>query len=143
MSPEKPTYRGLLEQEIGLLDGLAAALTAAKAAIVSCKIEELEESTLIQQHLCAQLETAHAEMRRVSPQAAGEGHEEEKVAELRARWQKGQAILQQLNKEVQGVLWRSQKTVNALVNAFRMLEGSYAAEALKQAVRSSAIQERA
>jgi flagellar biosynthesis/type III secretory pathway chaperone len=132
-----------LEQEIGVLVALAAALTTAKAAIVSCKIQELEESTMLQRHLCSQLEAANAEMRRVSPQTAGQEHEEKTVAELRERWQEAHARLQQVNKEVQGVLWRSQKTVNALVNAFRMFEGSYAVEALKQAGNSRAVQERA
>jgi hypothetical protein len=143
MSQEKPTYRGLLEQEIGVLEALSAALTTAKSAIASCRIQELEESTVIQRHLCAQLETAHAEMRRVSPLASGQEHQEGTVAELRERWQKAHARVQQLNKEVQGVLWRSQRTVNALVNAFRMFEGNYAAEALKQTSGSSAMQERA
>ena len=143
MSGEKQTYRELLEQEIGLLNALSTALTTTKAAIASCKIQELEESTVIQRNLCAQLETASVEIRRVSPQGLPAGQEAAPVAELRERLQKAHAKVQQLNKEVQGVLWRSQRTVNALVNAFRMFEGNYAVEALKQTSSMRAMQERA
>ena len=71
------------------------------------------------------------------------GHEAGTVAELREKWQKAHARVHQLNKEVQGVLWRSRRTVNALVNAFRMFEGDYAVEALKQTSSGNAMQERA
>src|SRR5258708_6616809 len=104
MSQEKITYRELLEQEIGVLDALSTALATAKSAIASCKIQELEESTVIQRRLCAQLETTNAGIRHVQPQTAAQGHEERNVAELRDRWQKAHARVQQLNKEVQGVL---------------------------------------
>src|SRR5258708_27195056 len=143
MSTERPTYSELLEREIGLLNSLSTALTNAKAAIASCKIQELEESTVIQRHLCAQMETTSVEIRRVKPQALPAGHEAGTVTELRERWQKECARVQQLNKEVQGLLWRSQRTVTALLNAFRMFEGNYAAEALKQTSNVRAMQERA
>jgi hypothetical protein len=142
MSQQKITYGELLEQEIGVLDALSAALATAKAAIAGCKIQELEESTLLQRRLCTQLEKGSAEIRRVQPPAAMQGQEEGTMAELRGRWQKAHASVQQLNKEVQGVLWRSQRTVNALVNAFRMFEGTYAVEALKQTSSGHAMQER-
>ena len=143
MSTEKPTYSELLEREIGLLNALSTALTSAKAAIASCKIQELEESTVIQRHLCAQMETASVGIRRLQPQALPAGREAGTVAELRERWQKAHARVQQLNKEVQGVLWRSQRTVNALLNAYRMIEGNYAVEALRQTSNVRAMQERA
>jgi hypothetical protein len=125
------------------LNALSTALTSAKAAIAACKIEELEESTVIQRHLCEQLESASLEIRHVKPQALPAGLEAGTEAALRERWQKAHASVQQVNKEVQGVLWRSQRTVNALVNAFRMFEGNYAVEALKQTSSSRAAQERA
>ena len=143
MSQEKITYRELLEQEIGVLDALSTALATAKSAIASCKIQELEESTVIQRHLCAQMETTSVEIRRVKPQTLPAGHEAGTVPELRERWQKACARVRQLNKELQGLLWRSQRTVNALLNAFRMFEGNYAVEALKQTSNVRAMQERA
>ncbi|HET7108444.1 MAG TPA: hypothetical protein VFI38_16645 [Candidatus Acidoferrum sp.] len=142
MSQEKPTYRELLEQEIGLLSALSLALTTAKAAIASCRIQDLEESTVIQRNLCEQLEAASAKIRRLDL-VTTQGEEPSRVAELRERWQKAHARVQQVNKEVQGVLWRSQRTVNALLNAYRMFEGNYAAEALKQTSNRHAAQEQA
>lgn len=143
MNNARPTYPELLEREISLLNALSGALTAAKSAIVSCRIQELEESTAIQRNLCAELETANAETRRVGPPASPAGDEEWPVTELRERRQKAHASAQQLNKEVQEVLWRSQRTVNALVNAFRMFEGNYAVVALKQTSHVRTLQERA
>jgi hypothetical protein len=143
MNTERRTYRELLEREIGLLHALSEALTTGKAAIASCRIQELEESTAIQRHLCAQLEAARTESRVVTPQPSPAGQESASVAELRENWLKARARVQQLNNEVQGVLWRSQRTVNALVNAFRMLEGNYSVEAMKQTSNHRPMQERA
>ena len=143
MNAANPTYRELLELEIGLLNALSTALDNAKAAIASCKIQELEENTVMQRRLCAELESANRQIFRVKPHATAQGSEEGSLAGLRESWRKAHARVQQLNKEVQGVLWRSQRTVNALLNAFRMFEGNYAVEALKQTSGSRAIEERA
>jgi len=141
MIAETARYRELQEQKIGLLEALCDALIAAKTAIVSCKIQELEESLNAQWSLCAQLQAADAELRGVQLQEAEAGRDVAPDEELKPRWQRVIERVQQLNKEQKALTERSRRTVNILLNALQTFEGNYAAAALKQASSGVATQE--
>lgn len=143
MAEEKKTYQELVEREIALLNALSEALLAARTAIVSCKLGDLQETINEQKRLCGMMVSNTSEIRRNYPLAAVNRQNEALACGLRQKWQQARLKLQQLNKEHIALLHRSRRTVNAVLNGFRSFEGDYATAALQQTAKGAALRERA
>ena len=143
MNSGKKSYQELLEREISLLNALSDSLIAAKDAIVSFKVQDLEETIGAQKLLSGQIAANNAEMRRTYPLAAMQDREQISIRALQARWQESRSRLQKLNFEHQVLLLRTRRTISAILNGFRSFEGNYAAEALRQQAAGNSLRERA
>ena len=142
MMPQPKTYQQFVEHHICLLQELSDSLEAGRAAIVSFRLQDFEESINDHKRLCVQISALNTEVRRAFPLAALNQSSVAIAGDLSRRLQQARERLQKLNTEQQALLLRSRRTVNAMLNGFRSFEGSYAAEARKQTSGGASLLER-
>jgi peptidoglycan hydrolase CwlO-like protein len=130
-------YLNFLEQRIALLGSLSDALVAARAAIVSFDVDDLEARIADQNLLCGKIRSLDQHIEQFecatfsSENAYGsvtQTHNEDDPALLAAldRLKQAQARVKQLNDAHQVLLRRSRRTVSALLTSYHSFALTYA-----------------
>jgi len=152
MDNQTSRYLELLELRITLLNSLSTTLTAARAAIVAFDIDALESQIADQQQLCREIRALDEQVERLEYQCAAHlrlrggqttADSDAALEDALQRLHQAQANVKRLNDVHQNVLWRSQRTILALLHSLRTFEGSYQETAMLQATKRVEIQERA
>lgn len=122
MTTSTPTA-SQLEEQIGLLQKLAASLAQAQQALLNSDLHDLNEQTAVQSHLCGQLRRLRTD---------SEAAKSTTITYPDARWRELCARLAQMEKEVRrlnaihgALLRRAQRSVQITENLFRNALGIY------------------
>jgi hypothetical protein len=136
------TYEEVFERKLALVRRLCNALSAAKAAIVSCKIEELEREIAEQFRLCGELQALDSNFFRLPVSDIQGDATQGRGRELLEQLQFATTEVKRLKGEQQALVNRSRRTVNALQNALRSFAGYYNAETVEQSPVAATVLER-
>jgi chromosome segregation ATPase len=123
MSSDTAHFVSLLDRRTDLLELLIRSLQSARDAIIKFDMRELEAGIAEQQDLCARIRMLDADIEKFQ---ASRDHADPRVSGAFERMIAAASLTHQLNHAQRSLLRHSRRTVDALMNSYRMFALTYA-----------------